>query len=927
MIPYVSGSWPVSDSGEWLGRYPRVAFVSEYPGKEEVRSGRSLSGPSGQILWQLAWREMGLRAEDCGVTNLVKEPQRKEWERKGIPEEVLAQYGRDLEGELELGQPELIVALGRYATRHFLGDWATMEIVNGTIHEIERPWGTVAVVPAIHTAAAMRSPDRLAFTQEALALAGRIVKGERIRPVSPMKQPKIFTSWAEYHRLHLEFYDCLPELMVGMDTEYDPLTGEPWGLSFAIDPHHALVLRAGDRTGLAGLRRWLDRQRPRVALHYAMADLEPLRQMGIDLLGWGLELVDTNILAFHQQTLPKALKPLCRRLLGLEMRDYEDVVNPYHFRQLAAWFELACELTAPGIVQRWSAARYRNPTAAQLRRAEKAGLPAPLPVLLPGKRLKDAVESSTREHRLVKRALVDWQKDPTTDLWKRWEGWDAEPRAELESLLGPVPKAGLHLVPDVEAEAYSGADAAGTVGLVPILEAMHGRAPLIEQAFDYPRIPQIDEMQETGLNVDVAGARALNTYLIDQIAETREILQLITDDRDFNPDSADQVREKLFAYSKVAPGVMVFDPEEGDEWVLPVQKTKTGLPSTDKKSLALLKHTHYLPAYLLEYRGLKKLQSTYVGPLERWVDPRTGLLHPNYSVTRVPSGRLAASKPNLMAIPKRHPLAKKIRALFFAEEGWELASWDHGQIELRVMADDAGDEVMISELQPGADDMHRANAVMFFGLDADLRDEDYWRKGGDGDKCRECSKTITYCNGYGGGPDRMWFESMVAGFTMYDVDDFKRLQAEWWRKYRGIKARVEWVEQQCRETGVIHDRWGRPRKLPAVALTGPRWPMAKLREEGVRQGFNHTIQGGAQGFMARAQILAQQETFPALRRAGIEIKPLLQIHDELMVKYRTGPGHWERVNAAMTAAMTADSWMMAVPILTDAAHGRTWADL
>lgn len=905
--PYVPGCGPLDASGAWYGKLPRLAVASEYPGRDEVKSGRGLTGPAGQILWPLLWREAGLTYDDVWVTNLVKEPKRAEWERKDIPVEVLHQAGRDLEAEFQMVKPDVIFSMGAHVTRHLLGPWATMETVNAKVHRIERDWGPATVIPAAHTASAIRGGRMgLDWTYEAIEELGRTLRGKGGQPLAPLAPPKVYSDWATYDREVLQPLALRTDLdaawTVAMDTEFDPITKAPWGLSFAVRQQEALVLLASDARGIDELKKWLRVYTPRFAGHYWLADLGPLRAMGIDLRG--CELVDTNVLAFHQQTEPQGLKALARRHLGLTMRDYEDVVGPYHREELIRYLERVAWATSyREVVRRWG----------------KPGKPSKkFPEGKPPKELKPKVRSASQIHKNVTRALKNADASCDLDLWKRWKGWKRPQRVEIESFAGPVPQMSIDLVPLAEAVQYAGTDAAATIGLLAKLEPLSYSAQI--EVIDHGVIEQTDDMHHAGLLVDLPEQGELHTYLTDELEKAKTIIQILADDNDFNPDSPDDVRRVLFGYEK-GMGFQIGD--EG-EYAAPVQWThgKERLPSTDKKVLALLKDEHWLPSYLLQYRQLKKLDSTYVGPIPDWLD-EAGFLFPQFSLTRVPSGRLAASNPNVMAFPKRSKLGKRVRGLFVAEPGWEFGNWDHGQIELRVMADDAQDRAMLAELQPGSPDMHRNNARMLFGLDADVRDDAYWE--GEGKDIRDMSKIQTYGIAYGASPERQAFEARVSGFDRFDVDDYRRFTKAWFAKYHGVRDRVAWVERFIRQNGYIEDRWGRRRKLPAVFLDGRRWPQAMLREEAVRQGFNHTVQGGAQGFMKKAQWRAQYEVYPAVRAAGWQVKPLLQIHDSLMSKHRGGA--WDLLNRLMVGAMTADSWMMACPIVTDSERGPSWGAL
>lgn len=873
-------------------RTARVALIGEAPAKHELKEKRPFVGPSGGILWPLVWRECRLAREDVYVTNLLKIEMEEKWSKSGVPPEVLAEYGALLDHELaQLPNLDIIVPVGRWAARHFLGDWAQMQTVNG------RVWANTAtvaptakVIPVIHPAAAMRDASQLAWTQKGLEALGRVVRGEQVEAVPQATPPLVFDNWDEY-------VDCMAAYSattVALDTEWLP-NGQPWGLSFSWASDSALVLRAADTEGLTKLREWLEGMRPAVVLHYALADLDPLRRMGIDIRAMGLEIIDTNILAFHQQTEPQGLKALARRWLGLEMRDYEDVVGPYHQAELRKYFELVHEATRPLMLERRGKPTKKEPE---------------------GKLLQPKPAPASRLHKLVRGALRDFAKSTATDLAKRWEGWDADVRAEAEGLVTQAPRASLELVPLAEAVQYAGTDAAATIGILPFLRALP-QSPQVE-VIDHGVIAQTDDMQQHGLLLDEPRRQKMAAYLTSELEEMREVLRIVVGDPEFNPDSRDDVAKVLFGVVKDEGAIRQLSQadNDGEAYVLPVAYTKTRLPATDKKSLALLSKDHVLPPLLLHYRQLQKIDSTYVRPLPRFV--RGGILHPRYSLTRVPSGRLAARDPNLMAFPKRSELGKKVRDLFPARPGRMFGSWDHKGIELRVMADEAGDAAMLEELQEDYPlDMHRSNAARFFGL----RYEDVDPEG----VVRDGSKILTFGIAYGAEPERLHFEALVIGFDQYSVDDFARFRADWFRKYAGVAQRTRDVAAFTRQNGYILDRWGRRRYIPSVWLTGKRWPFAKLREEGERQAFNHTIQGGAQGLMKRAQIRANEQAFPVIRDCGYGVDPVLQIHDNLVVEF--DEGGWDVVDAAIRWAMVADSNLLRCPILTTSKKGARWSEI
>ncbi len=819
------------------------------------------TGPSGDILWQMVLREMSLTREEVYTDNFSQ----KMWEEdeKGEPvyptpeeEERLA---RELRGRLVAVNPEYIITLGRFSTRALLGD-VSMEETHGIPYGGN--WcGLMAVIPVFHPAAGMHEPSRLAFTSKDLQAAAKVIRGE----VGPAPGPA--PTRIRPYRIGAPHLGLMKN-RVAVDTEWGP-DGKPLMLSWSCTPGTGYVIMADDALRLRQFERYLAQVRPTVVFHNALADLEPLRLMGIDIIGMGLKIVDTMILAYHHQTEPRGLKMGARRFLGLQMRDYEDVVGPYYRADLLEYVQSAFEVTKPLTIPRFGKR---------------------------GQLLKPKPEPASRAHKRVRRLLADVAKDPMTDPEPRWKKWVEDGVvADLEAELAPVPVKSLALVPTQEAIDYSAEDAAATIHVEPVWQAMVYNRELVDR--DHSVLPLLDRMQQTGLPVDLGVAKQLLDEVLAHMAELDVEIKILTGNPDFNPGSGDDIGDWILLES------------------LTVEKhTKTGKIATGKKELAKLVPEHPAVPKILEWKTLEKLRSTYLGPLPGFVGP-DGRLHPRYRHTVVPSGRLSAADPNVMAWPVRSSWGRRVRSTVVAGEGRLLGSWDLSQIEVRVTADESADPILVRALIDGID-IHSNTAKLIFGVSESVSGFDL--------RYRLPAKTVTFLVLYGGGPEKLLEELLALGVTGFDLAACKALISDWFTLYNGVRDYRDHIIQGGRRHGYVEDRWGRRRWLPGLSLSGSRWPQSKLREEAERQGFNHRIQGGADGYIKRAMVRMWADVLPAVRLHGYA-EPLLQIHDELMAE--VDEGLWAEMNERMLAAMTADSDTLLVPIKASGTSARSWGAL
>ncbi len=843
-----------------------IAFLGEAPGGDEIKSGLPFTGPSGEILWQMTWREIGLSRDEVYVTNVIKERLTEEEEEDGVDPVRLKYWHDELRAELAHVRPRIIVALGKYAMQFLMGTGLKMDTTHGMAYDVPMAWGMVRVAVAFHPAAGIHDSTRLAFTWQDLVETRKIIDGEKV-PVPMMRSPGLVTELRDE-----EWFELTGDLSGdwAFDTEYDPTTGEVWELSFSYEPGRAYVVHRTQRQTLAVIAGLLAHYRPVIWLHNALADIRPLKALGIDLVAMGLDIRDSMIYAFHLGTEPQGLKALMFRGHGYRMRDYEDVVHPYYEAALDKYLTTAREVLTPPMIT---------------------------PIGKRGQPLKPRRAPQSQEYGVVNGALRDKAAKPEkVSLIKRWEGWEEGKRDVIAAFVGEAgPRGGLHLVPRDEDVQYAGEDALATRVVGPALAERMDPDQADVVRMDHERLPMLDRMAEVGLKVDRGRVASLLADIEEGLEDTLELIRAVVGDDTFNPNSADQVAE-FSRLEYIATGAFHLDK---------LTRSKKRV-STDRRALAGVTD-HVLPPLILKYRALTKLRSTYLLPMLGFLDP-LDILHVRWRHTRVVTGRLAAADPNLLAFPTRGKLGKRVRACIVARHGHYMGSWDHSQIEWRVAADEAQDETMIAEILAGQD-AHTEMSKRIFGS------PDF----------RTVSKVLNYGQLYLATAMTLYAEANAAGISQFDLDDWAWFQGEWHRTYRRIQPAVDRAAAQARRLGYVTDRWGRRRKLPGAALQGWRWPFSSLREEAIRQAWSMQIQGGAQGYMERAQILVDQEVLPTMRDLGYWVEPLLQIHDELVLEYDKEAQ--DTLNSLMLAVMTADSDKMAVPILASSSHGEDWGEL
>ncbi len=416
------------------------------------------------------------------------------------------------------------------------------------------------------------------------------------------------------------------------------------------------------------------------------------------------------------------------------------------------------------------------------------------------------------------------------------------------------------------------------------------RPPLIE--IDHACLPMIDRMGQVGLRVDILRATKFSTWCMEEkAARRRDLAQLVG--YDVNPNSGDQVAALLFGYLSL--------PTDG------IRRTASGYRlRADDKALEGLRDAHPAVPPILEYRELSKLQSTYAEAMIRLTDS-DGRLHANFRVTRVPTGRLAAHDPNLLAMPTRTEWGREIRKCIVPSPGHELFTIDLDQIEMRWTASEAGDAAMIAAFHSGAD-IHRLTAAECFHVPADQVTADQ----------RKSGKIIGF-----GILNDMTGAGLLDQFRLNHIRDYSLERCnQFVHDWHAARPQVaDWKEENrahARRYGWVADAWGRRRYFPELKSSLPR-----LVADGERAAVNHPIQGGAQGVIKSAMAIIWKEYLPEIQAVAY-CEPLLQVHDELLFEIEAGAGPW--IGPMLQDAMAAAAECR-VPIKSKWAVGPTWGDL
>ncbi len=397
---------------------------------------------------------------------------------------------------------------------------------------------------------------------------------------------------------------------------------------------------------------------------------------------------------------------------------------------------------------------------------------------------------------------------------------------------------------------------------------------------ELPLVEVLAAMEQNGVYVNRA-------HLAEKTEEVADRLQTIEQSiyemagHTFNLNSPKQLGTVLF-----------------EELDLPVRKkTKTGY-STNAEVLESLRLEHPIVEQILAYRLWSKLKSTYLDGITGLIRTDTGRVHTSFNQTVTATGRLSSSDPNLQNIPVRTEEGRMIRALFEPGEGYDyLLSADYSQIELRLLAHMSGDENFIDAFKRGQD-IHARTAAEVFGIPLEEVTPEL----------RRHAKAVNFGIVYG-----------ISDFGLARNLHISRKEAgdyisRYFERYPGVRAFMDKVVAEARETGYVTTMFGRRRELPAIKSRNFNQRM--LAE---RMAMNTPIQGTAADVIKLAMIAA----YHRLKEAGVKSRILLQVHDELVLE--VVESELDVVQAILRESME-HVVELSVPLSIDIHWGRNWAE-
>ncbi|NSW51380.1 MAG: DNA polymerase I [Anaerolineae bacterium] len=438
-----------------------------------------------------------------------------------------------------------------------------------------------------------------------------------------------------------------------------------------------------------------------------------------------------------------------------------------------------------------------------------------------------------------------------------------------------------------EVAPYAAADADIPLRLREVLEPQLREANAVQvfETIEMPLIPILIEMEREGILLDVGFLKQMDQELAVRQAELTENIFRAAG-FEFNLNSTQQLADVLFDTLGLTPPPRT-------------KKTSSGKYSTNAGVLEAMSGKHPVVDWVLEYRELSKLSSTYLQALPQEVNPTTGRVHSSFSQTVAVTGRLSSSNPNLQNIPTRTDLGRQVRKAFIAGPGKLLLAMDYSQIELRIVAHLAQDESMLRAFRAGQD-IHAATAAAVYGVP--LKDVN--------PDMRRHAKAINFGLIYGMSSFGL---SQSTGLTVGEADTFVNA---YFKQFPGVKRYLDGIRESAAMKGYVETMYGRRRYFPN--LKNERNSALRNREE--REAINAPIQGTAADIIKVAMI----RLLPALGKAGLKARLLLQIHDELLLEC---PESEVNPTLDLLREVMENAIELPIPLTTEAKVGLNWAEM
>ena len=455
----------------------------------------------------------------------------------------------------------------------------------------------------------------------------------------------------------------------------------------------------------------------------------------------------------------------------------------------------------------------------------------------------------------------------------------------IEELLGPKGKKQKNMrdLSPTDIYEYAAEDADITLRLKNVLEPRLKELG-VEELFwniEMPLVRVLADMELNGVCLDTEALQDTSKIFTERMKQYEQEIYKEAGE-EFNISSPKQVGDILFGK------LQIMDKPK---------KTKTGQYVTSEEVLQSLESKSPIVRNILNFRGMKKLLSTYIDALPKLINPRTGHIHTSFNQALTATGRLSSSDPNLQNIPVRTDDGKEIRKCFIPEDGCLFFSADYSQIELRIMAHLSEDENMMEAFREGHD-IHRATAAKIWHVDID-KVTDAQRK-----KAKQANFGIIYGITTYGLAQRMDIPNSEA----------KELIEGYFRTFPKVQAYMEHAKEEARAKGYAETLFHRRRYLADINSRN-----ATVRGFAERNAINAPIQGTEADIIKVAMV----RIWERFKKEGIRSKMILQVHDEL--NFSVFPEEREQVERIVIEEMQ-NAYPLNVPLIADARWGKNWLE-
>lgn len=396
-----------------------------------------------------------------------------------------------------------------------------------------------------------------------------------------------------------------------------------------------------------------------------------------------------------------------------------------------------------------------------------------------------------------------------------------------------------------------------------------------------PLVEVLSSMEHTGVKIDTAQLKEYSSLLTAELAQIEAQAMELAGDGAINLSSPKQVGVLLYEKLKLNPKV---------------KKNARGSYPTDEETLNEMLNLHPIVGKILEYRGIKKLISTYTDALPQLINPKTGRVHTTFNQSLTATGRLSSTNPNLQNIPIRTQRGREIRKAFIPSlpNGF-IVSADYSQIELRLMAHLSGDPHLIDAFNRGMD-IHTATAAKVFKVSEDEVTKEQ----------RSRAKTANFGIIYGISAFGL---SQRLGMTR---SDSKALIEEYFNSYPQVKEYMNNMISTAREKGYVETIYGRKRFLPDINSRN-----AVVRSFSERNAINAPLQGSAADIIKVAMI----NIYRRLAAEGLQSRMILQVHDELV--FDVVPSEVEKISRIVVDEME-NVMKLSIPLIAECGKGENW---